>query len=224
MSTPDRYDLAEGLPAETLAPGEMIEGTYEGARVLLARVGDDFFAVGGECTHYGAPLCEGLLRGTTVLCPWHHARFDVVSGRATSPPALSALQRYRVSVEGGRVRVLGPVASPRESRQPARHPDSVVIVGAGAAGAFQPGVERALAGEFVAAVVFELADLAEAHGDHAGGDAALHEVLGGEVGAGETRTERVVGGEHQGGFEVGHAFSFLSFRGVGFKVKGCVSR
>lgn len=135
MSTSDRPELGLGISAETLAPGEMIEGTYEGARVLLARVGDDFFAVGGECTHYGAPLCEGLLRGTTVLCPWHHARFDVVSGRATSPPALSALQRYRVSVEGGRVRVLDPVASPRESRRPARHPDSVVIVGAGAAGA-----------------------------------------------------------------------------------------
>lgn len=135
MSTPDRHDLADGFPAETLAPGEMVEGTYEGARVLLARVGKDFYAVGGECTHYGAPLCEGLLRGTTVLCPWHHARFDLASGRATSPPALSALQRYRVSVEGGRVRVVGRIAPPHESRRPARQLDSVVIVGAGAAGA-----------------------------------------------------------------------------------------
>jgi NADPH-dependent 2,4-dienoyl-CoA reductase/sulfur reductase-like enzyme/nitrite reductase/ring-hydroxylating ferredoxin subunit len=135
MSTPDRPDLAKGLSAENLAPGEMIEGTYEGARVLLARVGDEFYAVGGECTHYGAPLCEGLLRGTTVLCPWHHARFDLASGRATSPPALSGLQRYRVSVQGDRIRVLAPVAPSRESRRPARQPDSVVIVGAGAAGA-----------------------------------------------------------------------------------------
>lgn len=135
MSTPDRPDLTKGLPADTLAPGEMIEGTCEGVRVLLARVGDDFYAVGGECTHYGAPLCEGLLRGTTLLCPWHHARFDLESGRATSPPALSALQRHRVSVEGDRVRVLGPAAPRRGSRRPARRPDSVVIVGAGAAGA-----------------------------------------------------------------------------------------
>jgi 3-phenylpropionate/trans-cinnamate dioxygenase ferredoxin reductase subunit len=135
MSTPDRHDLAEGLLVEALAPGEMIEGTYEGARVLLARVGNDFYAVGAECTHYGAPLCEGLLRGTTLLCPWHHARFDVRSGHATSPPALSGLQRYRSSVDGGRVRVLGPAAPVREARRPARHPDSVVIVGAGAAGA-----------------------------------------------------------------------------------------
>lgn len=135
MSTGDRPELGVGIFKETLAAGEMIEGTYEGARVLLARVGDDFFAVGGECTHYGAPLCEGLLRGTTVLCPWHHARFDVVSGRVKSPPALSPLQGYRVIVEEDRVRVVGPVAQSRDSRRPARSPDSVVIVGAGAAGA-----------------------------------------------------------------------------------------
>ncbi|MGH7342567.1 MAG: Rieske 2Fe-2S domain-containing protein, partial [Candidatus Rokuibacteriota bacterium] len=112
----------------------MIEGTYDGGRVLLARVEDRFYAVGGVCTHYGAPLCEGLLTGKTVRCPWHHARFDLESGRATAPPALSGLQRYPVIVESGRVRILGPAPAPRPSPRSARGPDSVVIVGAGAAG------------------------------------------------------------------------------------------
>lgn len=135
MTESERPDLAQGVPANLLAEGEKVEGSYEGTRVLLARVGSDYYAVGGECTHYGAPLCEGLLRGTTVMCPWHHARFDVASGRATGPPALSALQRYRVALEAGRVRVLGPIDPPRHSPRPERRPGSVVIVGAGAAGA-----------------------------------------------------------------------------------------
>lgn len=135
MTEAERPDLARGIPAETLADGEMIEGGYEGARVLLARAGSDYYAVGGECTHYGAPLCEGLLRGTSVMCPWHHARFDLSSGRATHPPALSALQRYRVALEEDRVRVLGAIDPPRRSRRPAQTPDSVVIIGAGAVAA-----------------------------------------------------------------------------------------
>jgi 3-phenylpropionate/trans-cinnamate dioxygenase ferredoxin reductase subunit len=136
MPESNQPDLAAGIAQEVLEPGQMMEGTYEGARVLLARVGDRFYAIGGECTHYGAPLCEGLLRGKTVLCPWHHARFDLESGRATAPPALSGLKRYRVGVEAGRVRVLGLVpAASRPARATTRGLDSVVIVGAGAAGA-----------------------------------------------------------------------------------------
>ncbi len=134
MTESNRPDLAAGVPQEALAPGQMIEGTYAGERVLLARVEDAFYAVGGVCTHYGGPLCEGLLSGKTVLCPWHHARFDLESGRATAPPALSGLQRYQVIVESGRVRVLGAAPAPHPSPRPARGPDSVVIVGAGAAG------------------------------------------------------------------------------------------
>jgi NADPH-dependent 2,4-dienoyl-CoA reductase/sulfur reductase-like enzyme/nitrite reductase/ring-hydroxylating ferredoxin subunit len=135
MPESDRPDLGAGIAQEALAPGQMVEGTFEGASVLIARVDDRFYAIGGECTHYGAPLCEGLLRGKTVLCPWHHARFDLESGRATAPPALSGLKRYRVAVEAGRVRVLGLVPAASRPARPTRGLDSVVIVGAGAAGA-----------------------------------------------------------------------------------------
>jgi 3-phenylpropionate/trans-cinnamate dioxygenase ferredoxin reductase subunit len=136
MSESVRPDLAMGIPHEALARGQMVEGTYEGERVLLARVEDRFYAVGGACTHYGAPLCEGLLSGTMVHCPWHHARFDLESGRATAPPALAGLQRYEVIVESDRVRVVRPALPPRPSpRRAATAPESVVIVGAGAAGA-----------------------------------------------------------------------------------------
>lgn len=136
MSESDRPDLAVGVPREALARGQMIEGSYEGERVLLARVAEHFYAVSGVCTHYGAPLCEGLLSGATVHCPWHHARFDLESGRATAPPALADLKRYEVVVESDRVRVVRQAQVPRASRPAVgKGPDSVVIVGAGAAGA-----------------------------------------------------------------------------------------
>lgn len=136
MPDADRPDLAKGIPRDALAPGQMIEGTYSGDRVLLARVEDRFYAVAAVCTHYGASLCEGLIHGRMVCCPGHHARFDLESGRAMVPPALADLQRYRVVVTSDRVCIAGrEPALPRASRAKATYADPVAIVGAGAAGA-----------------------------------------------------------------------------------------
>jgi nitrite reductase/ring-hydroxylating ferredoxin subunit len=42
-----------------LSDGEMKEVSANGTRILLARVGGEFHAVGAACPHYGAPLVEG---------------------------------------------------------------------------------------------------------------------------------------------------------------------
>lgn len=122
-----------------LRAGEMKEVSAGGTRILLARVGDEFHAVGATCPHYGAPLAEGALRGTRVVCPWHHACFDVTTGGLAEPPALDSLPRYEVRVEGGRVLARVPDEAkdrvpPRMSRRDAEDARLFVILGAGAAG------------------------------------------------------------------------------------------
>src|ERR1051325_1405064 len=131
-------DLAAGIAADKLAPGDKLLGHANGEAVVMARVGDDYFAIGATCSHYGGPLAEGLLDGDTVRCPWHHACFSLRSGEALRAPALSPVPCWRVQRNGERVTVteklerdaLAPVAAVR----PPVGLRTVVIVGAGAAG------------------------------------------------------------------------------------------
>ena len=137
-------DLALGIAADSLADGAMIAGHVGDDAVLLARSGDDFYAMGATCTHYGGPLAEGLLVGDTVRCPWHHACFSLRTGDAVRAPALRPLPRWEVERRGNRIVVgrqidpLDPdlIGSTQHVRaRAARVPESVVILGAGAAGA-----------------------------------------------------------------------------------------
>src|SRR5687767_328682 len=88
--------------------GEMKQVSANGAEILLARVGGEFHAVGAHCTHYGAPLVEGVLSGDRIVCPWHHACFELRTGNLQEPPALDALPHYEVKVENDRVIVRVP--------------------------------------------------------------------------------------------------------------------
>ena len=43
-------DLARGIPVSSIADGAMLAGHAHGESVLLARRGDEFFAIGATCT------------------------------------------------------------------------------------------------------------------------------------------------------------------------------
>lgn len=136
----DGPDLGQGVPVESIANGAMLAGHVGTEAVLLVRSGDDFFATGATCTHYGAPLSQGIIVGDTVRCPWHHACFSLRTGEALRAPALSPIAHWEVERRDGMAYVtrkhdvadgatpnLGHVAS-------GKPPASIVIVGAGAAG------------------------------------------------------------------------------------------
>ena len=98
-------DLVQGVALSTIADGAMLLGHAHGESALLARRGDELFAVGNACTHYGAPLNEGLLVDDTVRCPWHHACFSLRTGAALRAPALNPVSCWRVEQRDGMVYV-----------------------------------------------------------------------------------------------------------------------
>ena len=132
-------DLANGIAASSLAAGEKILGHAAGEPVLLTRIGDEYFAIGAACSHYGGPLAEGLIDGDTVRCPWHHACFSLKTGEALSAPALNPVARWFVETRGDQVVVTDklerdPLAPTYPIGSRRSNPGDVVIIGAGAAG------------------------------------------------------------------------------------------
>ena len=127
-------DFEKGYEAENVRDGEMLLGHAFGEPVLVARSGDDLFAIAATCTHYGGPLAKGLMVDCTVHCPWHHARFDLRTGEAIAAPALNNVASYKIEKRGERFFVTGKIDR-KLQRKPKTSPASVVIIGAGAAGA-----------------------------------------------------------------------------------------
>jgi apoptosis-inducing factor 3 len=129
----NKPDFRNGFSIRDLDDGSMISGQADGEEVVLARGGDDFFAIGAHCTHYGGPLAEGLRVGDTVRCPWHHACFSLRNGEALRAPALDPLPCWRVERLGDKIFVREKIAPP-VPKHGTEGPSSVVIVGGGAAG------------------------------------------------------------------------------------------
>ncbi len=133
LSGPDLRE--EGISTEELTAGVSRVGHVDGKPVVVVATADGVYAVGGGCTHYGGPLGEGLCVGGEIRCPWHHAAFDLETGEAVGAPALNPIPVYQISRREGRVFVTGPADKPRPKRTPPEAPESVLILGAGAAGA-----------------------------------------------------------------------------------------
>jgi apoptosis-inducing factor 3 len=129
-------DLTQGVSTSELADGAMLRGHAQGEPILLARRGNEFFAIGAVCTHYSGPLAEGLLVDDTVRCPWHHACFSLRTGAALRAPALNPVSCWRVEQQAGTLYVRERIerAAPSPRSMAAGAPGSVVILGGGAAG------------------------------------------------------------------------------------------
>jgi NADPH-dependent 2,4-dienoyl-CoA reductase/sulfur reductase-like enzyme/nitrite reductase/ring-hydroxylating ferredoxin subunit len=134
QAAPAGPDLTQGVELSDFENGKL-SGHVGDQEVLLVQSGEDVFAVGAHCSHYHAPLADGLVVGDTVRCPWHHACFSLRSGEAVRAPAFDALTAWQVERDGDRVVVrkqIEPASRPQESSK--GEPGQIVIVGGGAAG------------------------------------------------------------------------------------------
>jgi apoptosis-inducing factor 3 len=128
-------DFRGGLEIRDISDGAIVPGRVDSEEAILVRRGEEFFAVGAQCTHYHGALAEGLAVGDTIRCPLHHACFSLRSGAALRAPALDPIACWRVERVGGKVFVRERQAEPKPCALTAGNlPASVTIIGGGAAG------------------------------------------------------------------------------------------
>jgi nitrite reductase (NADH) small subunit len=78
--------------------------------LALFNLGDRFLATDAQCPHQGGPLCDGIVTGTSVVCPLHAWKIDLETGGVVRPThgLDHCVGTYQTRVEDGVVSVLMP--------------------------------------------------------------------------------------------------------------------
>ncbi len=129
-------DFGLGVALAAIPDTGVLAGRVGDEAVLLVKVDGVVHAVSGHCTHYGAPLGDGLRVGDEIRCPWHHACFSLRTGQALKAPAFAPLACWAVDIKDGIafVRAAEAHRAPAPVPQPTQSlPERVVLVGGGAA-------------------------------------------------------------------------------------------
>ncbi len=96
-------------PLDGIPSGEGRTFSAYGERIAVFRTrANGIFAVQADCPHRGGPLADGLMGGTTIICPLHSWKFDLTTGEAamgdcglkTFPVRLDGKGQVVVTVEG----------------------------------------------------------------------------------------------------------------------------
>lgn len=97
---------------DALAAGDVPEGKGRmvelgGRPIAVFNLGGQYYAIDDTCTHAEASLADGEVDAEKgiVACPWHGAHFSIKTGEALTMPAVTAVGKYAVKVDGGRILV-----------------------------------------------------------------------------------------------------------------------
>lgn len=95
---------------DDLEPGEARRFDVGAERIALVRIGDDFYAVGDECSHEDYSLAEGEVWADELEleCPRHGSTFNLCTGEACTLPATKPVPVYEVVLDGDEVGVVLP--------------------------------------------------------------------------------------------------------------------
>jgi nitrite reductase (NADH) small subunit len=68
--------------------------------IAIFHLPERFLAVDNLCPHNQGPLADGIVKGTTVVCPLHGWNICLESGRACKPDVPVSVRTYPTRVTG----------------------------------------------------------------------------------------------------------------------------
>jgi nitrite reductase (NADH) small subunit len=78
-----------------------------GRAIALFNLGDRFLAVDNRCPHRQGPLCDGIVTGTSVVCPLHAWKVNLERGGVERPSTASraCVETYPTRLDDGVVSI-----------------------------------------------------------------------------------------------------------------------
>ncbi|MCB9399574.1 MAG: Rieske 2Fe-2S domain-containing protein [Acidobacteria bacterium] len=92
-------------PTEAIGKNEMLPFTVDGVDIVVVNLNGNFYALKDTCPHAGAPISNGYIRGESLMCAYHGAKFRIQDGAVLTPPAMCAIPSYSVRIENGMIEV-----------------------------------------------------------------------------------------------------------------------
>ncbi len=92
--------------------------------LALFNLGHRYLAVDNQCPHKGGPLADGIVTGTSVVCPLHSWRISLETGDVDRPASGRGrcVHAYRTRVEDGVVSIEVPLEKLGTPTGPAQQP------------------------------------------------------------------------------------------------------
>ncbi len=88
-------------PLNLIPLGEGRRFEVRGSRVAVFRTrAGRLFATQADCPHQGGPLEDGLVGGSTLICPLHERAFDLVTGAGIGQSCVLMTYPVRVTEDG----------------------------------------------------------------------------------------------------------------------------
>lgn len=70
--------------------------------IAIFNLGDRFLATDNRCPHKSGPLADGIISGTTVVCPLHAWKLSLETGKGVNGPSVSScVETFPTRVESG---------------------------------------------------------------------------------------------------------------------------
>lgn len=101
----ERYTFLQVYPYDELSAGDRIIVDIGDEPIVIFNVGGDIFAIGDRCTHDDGPLGDGDLEDHVITCPRHGAKFDIITGKALTLPAVLPTTAYPTRIINGQIEI-----------------------------------------------------------------------------------------------------------------------
>jgi 3-phenylpropionate/trans-cinnamate dioxygenase ferredoxin subunit len=108
--TDEEIEYLTVATVDELSNGQRLIFEIDGTPIALFSIAGRYFAIADICSHDDGPVAEGEVNGFEVECPRHGARFDIMTGKALTLPAVVDIPAYPVRLEGNEIQIGLPLS------------------------------------------------------------------------------------------------------------------